>query len=193
METRSEFLGTMLRKLEGIEKSLEKQFYYLESEDLRYKPDPKSWDIVEIFEHLNLVNGYYVKVIGRAMDKAPIAKNENFKISWMGKKMVKSMEPKNGKRPFKMKTFKKTDPIALQQERGSKLIDHIVFQDFMEDMKQFKKLLQGNGEKDIQAVKIKSFIPIIKLKGGDAIAFVIAHMERHLLQAENLLDKRSQN
>ncbi len=191
MNTRSEFLSAMLQKLEAMEKTIETNFYYLESEDLQYKPDPKSWNITEVFEHLNLVNGYYLKVLGREWDKAETTENESFKISWMGKKMVKSMEPKNGKRPMKMKTFKKTDPLELQETRGSQLIDHIVFQDFMENLKQFKKLIAAIGEKDLQSVKVKSLIPILKLKGGDAMAFIIAHMERHLLQAENLLNKRA--
>lgn len=190
MKTRTEFLGEMLFKLETMESVIEKNFYYLESEDLQYKPDPKSWNIIEVFEHLNIVNGYYVKVLGREWDKAAITKDESFKISWMGKKMVKSMEPKDGKRPMKMKTFKKTDPLVLQDKRGSKLIDHIVFQDFMENIKQFKKLLAAVADRDLQSVKVKSFLPLLKLKGGDALAFVVAHMERHLLQAQNLLNKR---
>lgn len=191
METRSEFLTVMLQKLLGIEKNIEQNFYYLESEELHYKPNPKSWNIIEVFEHLNLVNGYYLKALDRAWDKLPDTTDVGFKISWMGNKMVKSMEPKNGKRPFKMKTFQKTDPLVLQEKRGNKLIDHIVFQDFMNDLKQFKVLLEKHKEKDMQAAKIKSIIPILKLKGGDALAFIIAHMERHLLQAENLLNRKT--
>lgn len=190
METRTMFISKMLSKIEGIEKSIEKNFYYLESEDLRYKPNAKSWDIIEVFEHLNIVNTYYLKVLGRGWEKAQEAKKDSFKLSWIGKKMVKSMEPKNGKRPFKMKTFKKSDPLKLQKERGSKLIDQIVFQDFMEQLKQFKILLQKHESKDLQSIKVKSLIPIIGLRGGDALAFIVAHMERHLLQAEDLLHKR---
>lgn len=189
MPKQKEFLKEMLQKIESIEKNIENNFYYLESEDLRYKPNPKTWDIIEVFEHLNLVNAYYVKALGRSWEKAPEGNTDDFKLSWLGQKMVKSMEPKNGKRSFKMKTFKTTDPLILQKQRGSKLIDHIVFKDFMDQLKQFKKLMEAHAEKDMQSSKIKSLIPILKLRSSDALAFIIAHMERHILQAENLLKR----
>lgn len=185
MQTRSEFLDSLDQKLSDIQTGIEKKFYYLESEDLLFKPDPSKWNIIEVFEHLNLTNYHYLKQINKALEKASDSDNEKFKLGWMGKQMVKSMEPRNGKTPFKMKTFKKTNPLVLQAQ-GRKLTDHIVFQDFMEGVKQFRELVEKSRSKDIQKLKIPSLISIMKLKVGDALAFIIAHMERHILQASRL-------
>lgn len=186
MKTRATFLSEMHSKIEKIESTIETEFYYLESEDLRFKSNPKQWSIVEVIEHLNLANGHYLKELNKVISSSESKGSEGeFKMTWLGKKMLKSMEPQQGIIPMKMKTFKSTDPLILQA-KGHKLTDHIVFQDFMSDLKEFKRLIKEAETRDIQKLKIRSLISILKLRVGDALCFIIAHMERHLLQAQRL-------
>ena len=191
MQTRKDFLDSLDQKINELQAEVEKRFYYLESEDLHFKNFPEQWNIIEVFAHLNLANEHYLKELRSAFDKSPDGGKESFKIGWMGRQMVKSMEPREGKTPFKMKTFKKTDPLLLQS-KGHKLVDHVVFQDFMDHLKQFKEIITEARNKDLRKIKITSLISLLKLRVGDALAFIIAHMERHLLQATRLHPKHRQ-
>lgn len=185
MQTQEEFIQSLEDKITGFKTVIEKHFYYLESEDLLFKPDQKSWNTIEVFEHLNLTNEHYLKEFSIALNNTQNSTPKQFKLSWMGKRMIASMQPKEGNIPFKMKTFKKTDPLVLQA-KGRKLIDHIVLQDFIQGLDEFLEILKLTKQKDIQRIKIKSLIPILRLKVGDAFGFIVAHMERHLLQAQHL-------
>jgi hypothetical protein len=189
MGTQIEFLEDLSAKISTIKNDIEKNFYYLESEDLLFKSDPKKWNIVEVFEHLNLAHEHYIKELRDALKGAPDSDKVDFKMSWLGKKMVGSMKPDGEKIPFKMKTFKKTDPLVAQSN-GKRLVEHVVFQDFVQGLIQFEEIIALAKTKNIQKIKIPSLIAILKLKVGDALAFVLAHMERHLLQAYQISNQK---
>ena len=191
MQTQEAFLESLKDKISYIKSETESRFYYLESEDLNYKPSPEKWNIIEVFEHLNLTNEHYLKELNNVIKEAPSfseSSSKRFRLSWMGKQMVKSMEPRSGKIPYRMKTFKKTNPLTFEKQ-GRKLVDHVVFQDFMSGLEQFMVILDAAKDKRLQKLKIRSLIPVLKLKTGDALAFIIAHIERHLEQAGKLTVK----
>lgn len=185
---RSEYLSDLRHKAREIRNDVQRDFYFLEAADLRRRPAEGKWNIIEIFAHINLYQGYYIKTLNKALYLAPEVENDQTELSWLGKQFIKSMAPdEEGKIHMKMKTFKKTDPIH-RAKKGVVLDEKVVFSDFITDIEEMEELIILSYDKDLTAVKVPTFLPFIKINIADALGFCMAHTERHVLQARNILD-----
>src|SRR5690606_32043843 len=109
---RSEYLSDLRHTARDIRNEVQKEFYFLESEDLRRRPAPDKWSVIEVFAHINIFQAFYIKEITKALEKAPDMEADEMQISWLGKQFIKAMKPKeDGAIPMKMPTFAKADPI----------------------------------------------------------------------------------
>ena len=94
----------------------------------------------------------------------------------MGWLMKLLMTPKKEKVVFKMKTFKQFNPSDNNEN------DRIV--EFSNQLERINNVLKKVEELEITDIKINSAIgSFITFKLSDALEFVLAHIERHLIQA----------
>jgi len=188
MEERSEFLHLLRKEVSAIRKEAQRDFYFLEEEDLKRKPSPKKWSISEVFAHINLVNAFYLKQTAQALNQAPDVNHDHVKVSWLGKKLKNGMEPDTdtGKITFKVPTLSAIDPVK-RAKKGIALDEKVIFRDFVNDMDEWEELLIKAYDKDIDQIKVKSLFPFLKLRLPDALPFIMAHTRRHLQQARNNL------
>lgn len=184
---RSEFLNDLRHDVRAIRDDVQKHFYFLESEDLRTRPTRGKWSIAEVFAHINIFQAFYIKNIAEVLQDAPEVNSDQVKISWIGKKFIEVMEPVDGQITFKMKTFKKTDPIH-RAKKGIVVNEKIVFRDFVNDMEELEELMRLSYDRDIASVKVPTFIPLLKLNIAEAFAVNMAHTERHVLQAKKIIE-----
>src|SRR5690606_11364077 len=104
----------------------------------------------------------------------------NFKSGVLGGYFAKSMLPKE--KLNKMKTFKDKDPM------GSKL-DKTSIDRFISQQAQILNLLDKSREIDLNKTKTAiSISKLIKLKIGDTFRVVIYHNERHIVQANKIVN-----
>lgn len=192
MTKRSEFLHDLRNKTREIRNDVQKNFYFLEIEDLRRRPAKGKWSIVEVFAHINLTQGYYIKNIKRGLEEADEVNHDAVKLSWLGKKLIEGMEPKDGVIRWKVKTFKKIDPVYRKEKKGIALDEKVIFQDFIDDMEELEDLMIASYDLDISSVKVPTFFPFLKINVADALAFDIAHIERHILQARRVLGEEEE-
>lgn len=183
----SEYLSDLRHKAREIRNDSQKSFYFLETEDLFRRPAPGKWNILEIFAHINIFQAYYIKELNQALDKAPENDRDETKLSWLGKQFIKSMEPKDGVIKMKMKTFSKTDPIK-RAKKGIAISEKVVFRDFINDIEELEEIIIRSYDKELTTVKVPTFLPLIKINIADALGFCLAHTERHLLQAQKVLE-----
>lgn len=189
----NEYLLELDERLNRIKKRVENSFYYLDEEVLDFKPNEKSWSISQCFEHINLTNESYLKQFEKAGEKAgsePI--NKPFYHSLKGRFFINSMAPKSGDRiKYKMPTAQQLRPLAERQP-GAKVLTRVVFEDFMRDVDQLQKHLAQFKNLDIKKTRMKTlFGSMVKLSVGDALGFILAHMDRHILQAEKVKENKS--
>ena len=149
----------------------------LTEEELNHKENIEKWSILECIEHLNLYGKFYNPEIRKRIETSNSKPSKIFKSGLIGNYFVNTMRPK--KKLNKMKTFKDKNPL------GSKL-DAEVIDRFIAQQKDFLDLIEMS--KNINLTQTKTSISIsklIKLRLGDTFRFIIAHNERHLIQAEN--------
>lgn len=163
---------------------IKKKFKHLSDVQYTWKPNESTWNIQEIFAHLNEYANFYHRVILKKLSSTRFVQpKENFTSSHLGKSYWSSMKlgnAKNIKRKFNAP--KSYDPIFTPSLiTGDEINRFIKLQD------DFKKVLDQSKTVNIRKVKIiNSMSKIIKLRLGDVLLFLVYHNERHIQQALNL-------
>lgn len=183
---RSEFLRDLRARSRTVRNDIQQQFYFMESEELRRRPAKNQWSVIEILAHINLVQGYYIKNIRRALDQAEEVNHDEVNQSWLGKQAIKFMAPHDGEIGMKLKTFRKIDPLH-RAKKGIVIDEKVIFQDLVSDIEELEELMIKAYDYDLESVKVPTFLRWIKLNLADAFEFNLAHTERHLLQARKII------
>lgn len=134
------------------------------------------WSIAQCLEHLNSYGDFYLPHIKKSLDNAAKQhSNTSFKSSWLGNYFTQMMLPNSGKKyPAMKKHMPKKDLDA-----------HAVVAEFIHQQELLLSYLVIAKGKDLNTIKIPlSISRFLKLKIGDVFQFIVAHNERHLIQAQ---------
>jgi hypothetical protein len=175
-----------IQLIESLENEVEKHlqlvihtFQNLNEAALLQIPENGGWSIAQCFEHLNSYGRYYLPQIKNALAKYPEnSPGSTFKSTWLGGYFTKMMLPTNTN---KYKAFKDHIPAI-------NLDAHAVLAEFIEQQETLLSYLKQSRKADLDKIRIPiSISKWIRLKLGDVFQFIIAHEERHLLQAKRVL------
>jgi len=156
-----------------------KQLLTVSEDKLQYKNSPNSWSALECLEHLNRYAVFYNKEIAAKTNASTLPFSETFKSTYLGNKFANDMLPKEGMKT--MNTFKSKNPNA------STLNKREVLNSFIKNQEELICLLKTSTTKNLDKIKTKTTLPIVKFKLGDTFRFVIHHNERHVYQAKKAL------
>ena len=152
---------------------------------LLHRPAPGKWNALEIFEHMDLSSGIYLRGLERVFDEraGSLPFIAEFKPGLLGDYFTKGMVPKaDGSLRNPMRTLRMFDP-PRNNGASSESIER-----FIDLCDRFLKLLVRARRTDLNRMKVTSSLgPIIRFKAGDAFRFPIAHQQRHFLQLERTL------
>lgn len=180
-ENQIQRLNSILNTVENLES--------LPINQLVYRPKPKSWSVIEIVEHLSVAYDIYIDKIDTALKKLPekTGGDPSFAPNWWQRFIINGVKPKGGQRKLKIKTLKKFEPV-LQLETLDEATIVSVFDRFKRLQLHLKNAILASRFKDIKKIRINSGIgPIVKFYLPESFEFLIAHMERHMLQIEETL------
>jgi len=181
----AEFLQLRKKETERISEIVNEEFLNLDSDIFNAKPSADKWSTAECFVHLNKTLDIYIPQMVEITKQKQnyIEHNEIFKHSLIGKMAVKSMKPKpDNWIPFKMKTFKALKP-NLSKSNGDEILNE--FLGFQNTILSVIEDLEGMSLIKPKIVTVVG--PILKMRIGDALHFMIAHNQRHITQAKNVL------
>lgn len=149
---------------------------------LAYCPDKNRWSVVQVLEHLNAYNRHYLPLIEKKLSLVTHSNNAWFSSGFWGEKFTKMMKPTNIYQvKNKMKAMKAYSfPNSLNVEK--------VLDEFMAHQDKLLRLLEMARHRDLNAIQVPiTLTSLIKLKLGDMFRFLIAHEQRHMIQARNML------
>ena len=162
-----------------------REFQQLSDENLRHRPQPNQWNVLDCLEHINLSYGDYFPRMEQAVRKASPTDRATYTPGLFGQWFAKGQRPQQGQRKMKMKTFKNLVPYTDQKKTAS------IFEEVLQYHAQFKSLLDRSADLDWNRVKVVSEVgPILRFKLGDCFRLLVAHTERHVLQAQEVLSTR---
>jgi hypothetical protein len=159
-----------------------KHLQQLPAATLLQQPAPDKWSAAQAVEHLNTYGRYYLPALEKAISTGKLPANAWFRSGWLGAYFTRSMKPQpDGTIPNKMKAFKHYVPVPDLNAQA-------VLAEFEQQQLKLLELLTRGLQVDLNQKSIPvSIAPFIKLKIGDAFNFLIAHEQRHFLQAERVL------
>lgn len=178
--TQHTLIEELLSMTQEIVNQAEK-YKLLPMDQVSWKPNLKSWSILECLEHLNLFGEFYLDEIKKRMENSNKKANLFFRSGLFGNYFANAMLPKNGKAK-KIKTFRDKDPS--NSTLPPETIDR-----FLKQQQQMLKLLKEAEQYDLNKIKTSIAIPVVKIKLGDTFRVIIHHNQRHIWQAENVLIK----
>lgn len=174
-------IDDLVNDTQEIIHTVESEFKVLSERELNFRSD--GWSVNECIEHLNIADDHYIDLFEKRLASSEsIEEGSEFKPGFFGNYFVKSMKPKSdGTIPSKMKTFSKFQPLQSRLSFSMEV--------FLKDQYKMLDLLDRSRRVDLNKIKVHSAIgKAISFKMGDAFRFVIAHNQRHILQAKNVLN-----
>lgn len=182
--TTQSLLQDLHNDIAALQQITEQEFRPLTETQLLRAPTPDQWSIAQCLEHLNSYGLYYLP----RMEKAILAgeqqhswAKETFRSGWLGNYFAESMRPgTDGSIRLKMKAVKNHTP---QQQLDATS----VLSEFLRQQAQLLQLLNRAHRVDIGQLRIPISIGRwIRLSLGDTFRFLIAHEQRHVLQAQRV-------
>lgn len=149
---------------------------------LNYPPAEGAWSVIQCLEHLNMYNRYYLPEIEKRVAIIPKEWNAWFVPGTLGDYFTRMMQPATvAEVKNKMKTPKGYRPELV-------LNPVAVLSEFIAHQHKLLKLLEISRKRNMNELKIPtSLTRFLKLKLGDTFRFLIAHEQRHMVQARNAL------
>lgn len=177
--TNQTLINNLIKDVENIVLIVENEFKELTINQLNQKENVDKWSVLECIEHLNRYHAYYNTAIkeGLLAAKANTA-DKPYKNGWFGKMSIDMMSPDNLK---KQKAIAKFNPVGSQLTKDT-LTQFLIYQQELLDLLALAKCKNINQRK----VPVE-FFKLMKMKIGDALAFVVTHEQRHILQAQNVI------
>ena len=173
--------------IESLKKDVEillecADFFRNEIDALLIPPVPDKWSIAQILEHLNSYGRIYLPQMDKAISASQSNRDAWFNSGLLGNYFTNMMKPKNVfEVTNKMKAFKTHSP-------ENKLNAGKVLDEFVEQQHTLLQLLEMAKLKNLNSIRIPlSITTLVKLKLGDTFRFLIAHEQRHFIQARNSL------
>lgn len=167
----------------------------LETSQLSISPNPKSWSVLEIIEHLNIAYQRYIDKIDRALLNLPDREDDHtpFRVRWWPSLVIEGTRPKDNRRKMKIKTLKRFEPILELEKVDQEAIEG-VFNQFEHLHLHLKSAILESRTKNVSKLKISSAIgAIVSFYLPECFEFLLAHLERHMLQIDELLLKPNNN
>jgi len=173
-------IDTLHSRLDTLTNLFQDEVYPLSSEQLNKKIDTKTWTINQVLDHLVKINTTYFPIfekVSKGKFTTPLLGNLRFYANYMGKTILKSVQPENKK---KVKT-------AVIWKPEAETFDESQIYDFMK-MQDELKIHIGNMEKWIKR-DIVIHSPVSKnlvYPISYALDIIITHEERHLVQLRGI-------
>ena len=147
---------------------------------LNYCPAEGSWSVAQVLEHLNAYNRYYLPAIEKSMIHISKDTSAWFVPGFWGNYFTKMMMPKN---VYEIKNRMK----AMKSYTPAKGLNvDSVFKEFFQHQNKLLQLLDVAKRRNLDTIRIPiSISKLIRFKLGDTFRFLVAHEQRHMIQARN--------
>ena len=184
--SRTSLITELLDRTELL-KANTQTFLRLEDRQLEQRPRPGAWSISEVYGHLNLSMDQSIRVILSRIALAPDTNSDEYISGWLGDLACMVIMPRPDGSVFKLKARKSYCVEAANIDAREELSIFLRHCDALDD------ILRHVASKDLRRITIPFFLPrLLRLRLGDVLRFLVAHGERHLLQAQRVMEALEQ-
>lgn len=147
---------------------------------LSYCSEEGKWSVAQVIEHMNAYCRHYLPLIERSMVHITKDVSAWFVSGFWGNYFTNSIMPKN---VFEIKNKMKTGKMFSPDKSVNV---ETAFKEFFQHQNKLLQLLEVARRRNLNSVYVPSAISkLIRFKLGDIFRFLIAHEQRHMIQARN--------
>lgn len=183
MQSNQKFIELLREQFNEIHTYFLKNIHEATYEELSAVPAWGGWSVLQVLDHLNFYNRWYLPRIDDALQRHRLSSSDSafFSSGWLGAYFTKMMKPSpEGTISSKMKAPKNAIPASV-------LNPELVISQFSSHLSHLLYLLENATYADLNKGRVvTSLSSIVRIKTGDSLAFLIAHMERHFCQIESI-------
>jgi len=169
-------------QLNGIVEKFQETFGNLTPNELNWKPNPSSWSVGQIMDHLITINESYYPIFKNAearRRRLPFYSKFSFVTSFLGNMILKSVDPTQKR---KTKTFPIWEPATSD-------IRHDILDKFIQNQSVMINLIKNSQELLENKTVIHSPASVnIVYTLERAFDIIVAHEKRHFNQALSVLE-----
>jgi hypothetical protein len=179
--SRSVLITELLDRTELI-KASSQTFFRLSDDQLHHRPGPGKWSIAEIFGHLNICQDQYIRTMLSHITLAPDLTSDRYSSSLIGDWIYDRVMPRADGTVFKLRATK------AWCVNGDSLDARGALESFQRKCDALDDILRHAATKNLQHIKIPFYSSrVFRLRLGDTLRILVAHNERHLLQAQRVM------
>lgn len=172
-------LTTELLKLRVL---AQQRFRNLSEQQLNRRPSPSRWSVGQCLEHLNIVGGHYLPEIRARLGRAQARGTQpmpTVRRGFIGARLVADMRA-----PASEKTLISPQRYAPTGNRLPRTVAEV----FSRQLDELLRLLLLARQVNANTVRIPNpLFPLLRLRLPDTLEFLVAHIQRHVRQAEAVL------
>lgn len=179
-------INQLLQQGEEQLQQVDEYFRDLNTDQLFWRPVPSKWGVADCFEHIDRFLEMYLQRIERELvlaEQRGVKPADTLQTGFFGDYMARSLDP-GPQRIIRMKvpTFRLLNPIR-EGDSSPRAVTN-----FERQLKRLVKLMKDSERVNLTRVRVTSAMgPILRFRLGDAYRIIIAHNDRHLLQARHVL------
>lgn len=149
---------------------------------LSYCSKEGQWSVAQVLEHLNMYSRHYLPLIEKSVVHISKDTNAWFVPGFWGNYFTKMMMPKN---VYEIKNRMKTARSFVPDKSVNV---ESVFNEFTQHAQKLLQLLEISKRRNLNTIHIPVTVSrFIRLKLGDLFRFLVAHQQRHMIQARNAI------
>ncbi|PJJ54870.1 DinB family protein [Hymenobacter chitinivorans] len=179
----TDFLDQLAAELQALRETTVRRFRPLTDDQLNRRPAPDKWSVGQCLEHLNIVGGHYLPTINRKLKQAQergSRPSDTVKSGFFGRKLIEAMRQPASEKPLKS---------PQQYAPSGSRLPRTVVEVFGRQLDELINIVQQARGINANAVRIPNpIIPLLYLRLTDQLEFIVTHLQRHVAQAERVLD-----
>lgn len=149
-----------------------------------WQPDGgRGWSVAQCLDHLTRTNALYLATMRPAVARVPRSGTPvtaPLQSSWAGRRFIRSLEPGTMKMPA---------PGAFAP--ASDIPRETAWRGFQDSLDEIERLMRDAAGVDLnRAVFPNPLFKLIRMRASTGLRGMLAHMRRHIAQAERVADAR---
>jgi uncharacterized damage-inducible protein DinB len=149
---------------------------------LSYNAEQGTWSVAQVLEHLNMYNRYYLPAIEKSMIHITRDTNAWFVSGFWGNYFTRMMMPRN--------VYEVKNKMNASKHYTPEKSVHVesVINEFLQHQQKLLQLLEVSRRRNLNTIRIPiSITKLVRMKLGDTFRFLVAHEQRHMIQARNAI------
>lgn len=156
----------------------------VDEKTLSTRPDPETWSIAQVFDHLNTAGWLLLNPLEEAVQEGraegPYA-DPPFEYGVVSRWFVRSMQPSSSW------TFR--TPSVFEPDAPAAIYPQETIEDFRSLQNQFAHCVEAANGIDLRRVRVSSpALPLLRISLGAWFEATLAHEWRHLAQIRDILE-----